>query len=96
MGCITGSFGLILPRFALLAAWANDQAYWNALLGSQLFLGLGFLFLPWTTLIYGFAAHNGMSLLNWIFVIFAVLADLGTYGIGYFGGRKDYSSYRGT
>jgi hypothetical protein len=95
MGCITGIFGLILPRFALLAAWVNDQAYWNAVLGSQLLLGLGFIALPWTTLIYGFAAHNGMTFFNWILVLLAFLADIGTYGIGFFGGRKEYSSYRG-
>lgn len=94
MGCIGAVFGIILPRFALLAAWYNDQAYWNSLLGSQLLLGLGFLFLPWTTLVYGFTAVNGMSFLNIIFLIFAFLGDLGTWGAGVFGGRKEYSNYR--
>ena len=94
MGCITGIFGLVLPRFALLVAWYNDSGYWNALLGSQALLGLGWLVLPWTTLIYGFCASNGMTFINWIFVLLAVLLDLGTYGIGFFGGRKDVSNYR--
>jgi hypothetical protein len=94
MGCINAIFGFILPRLALLAAWSNDSAYWNSLLGSQLLLGLGWLVLPWTTLIYGFAASNGMTFLNWIFVLLAVAADLGTYGLGFFGGRKEYSNYR--
>ena len=92
MGCITGLFGIIIPRFVLLVGWYNDQTYWNSLLGSQLLLGVGWLVLPWTTLIYGFTAANGMSLLNWIFVFLACLLDVGTYGFGAFGARKERSS----
>ena len=33
MGCITGLFGIIIPRFVLLVGWYNDQTYWNSLLG---------------------------------------------------------------
>ena len=90
-------FGALLPRFVLLVAWSNDGTYWGQTLfgGPVLFLG-GFLFFPWTTLIYGFAQANGMSLLNWIFVLAALMIDLGTWGVGLFAGRKEYSSYRGT
>ena len=35
-----------------------------------------------------------MTFLNWIFVAFAVLLDLGTWGAGFFGGRKQVSNYR--
>lgn len=94
MGCINAIFTIILPRFAVYVAWFNDPTYWNALYGSQFLLGLGWLALPWTTLIYGLVAANGMSFVNWIFVLFAVLLDIGTYGLGLFGGRKQYSSYR--
>jgi len=96
MGCLTGVFGIVLPRFALLVGWYNNPTAWNALYGSQLLFGLGWLAIPWTTLIYGFVAPNGMSLVNWIFVLLAFLLDIGTYGLGFFGGRKQYSSYRGT
>jgi hypothetical protein len=92
MGCITGLFGIIIPRFVLLVGWYNDQSYWNSLLGSQLLLGLGWLVLPWTTLIYGFTAANGMSFLNWIFVFLAFLLDVGTYGFGGFAARKERTS----
>jgi hypothetical protein len=85
-------FGALLPRFVLLVAWSNDQAYWNALFGSPLLLGLGFIALPWTTLIYGLVQPNGLSLLNIIFLAFAVLADLGTWGIGFFAGRRSSES----
>jgi hypothetical protein len=91
-----GIFGAILPRFVLLVAWTNDQSAWANLFGSPILFVAGFLLLPWTTLIYGLLAFNGMSLLNWIFVGCAVLADLGTWGVGVLSGRKQVSSYRGT
>ncbi|HET9755253.1 MAG TPA: hypothetical protein VFP66_02025 [Candidatus Limnocylindrales bacterium] len=92
-----GIFGAILPRFALLAGWYNDPTYWNAVFGSQLFLLLGFIALPWTTLIYGLVSPNGLGFVNIIFLVMAVLADLGTWGIGIFAARKQTSSsYRGT
>ena len=96
MGCLTGIFGSILPRFALLVGWFNDQAAWEALLGSNLMFWAGFILLPWTTLIYGFVAPNGMTTLNWIFLAMAVLIDIGSWGIGLFAGRKEYSNYRGS
>ena len=89
-------FGAILPRFALLVAWANDGTYWGSLFGAPVWLLGGFLFFPWTTLIYGLVQTNGLSLLNWIFLAFAFAIDLGTWGIGFFAGRKEYSAYRGT
>jgi hypothetical protein len=90
-------FGAILPRFALLAAWSNDQSYWASLFGSPVWFLGGFLFFPWTTLVYGFAQVNGLSILNWVFIGAALLIDLGTWGIGGFAAKKQADSYyRGT
>jgi hypothetical protein len=89
-------FGALLPRFALLAAWSNDQSYWASLFGSPVWFLGGFLFFPWTTLIYGFAQVNGLSLLNWVFIGAALLIDLGTWGIGAFATKKQADSYMGS
>ena len=87
-------FGALLPRFVLLVGWSNDQAYWGSLFGSPVWLLGGFLFFPWTTLIYGLVSTNGLSLLNIIFLIAALLVDLGTWGIGAFASRQQVSNYR--
>jgi hypothetical protein len=89
-------FGALLPRFVLLVAWSNDGAYWSNLFGSPVWFLGGFLFFPWTTLIYGFVSANGLSLLNIVFVIAALLIDLGTWGIGAFASREKVSYYRGS
>ena len=89
-------FGAILPRFVLLAAWSNDQSYWASLFGLPVWFLGGFLFFPWTTLVYALAQANGLSLLNWVFLGCALAIDLGTWGIGAFATRKQVSSYSGT
>jgi len=89
---LMGVFGAILPRFVLLVGWVNDPNAWTSLFGAPVW----FLFFPWTTLVYGFVALNGMSFINWIFVAAALLIDLGTWGIGAFATRQQVSSYRGT
>jgi hypothetical protein len=91
---MTSFFSAILPRFLLIVGWYNDPAYWGSLLGNPVWLIGGFLFFPSTTFIYGLVQANGMSLANWIFVIAALLIDLGTWGIGVFAARKSYSAYR--
>jgi len=89
-------FGAILPRFVILVGWSNDQAGWAAIFGSPVWFLGGFLFFPWTTLVYALAQANGLSLLNWVFLGCALLIDLGTWGIGFFASREQVSNYRGT
>ena len=89
-------FGAILPRFVLLVGWVNDPTGWGAVFNSNVWLLGGFLFFPWTTLIYGLVQPNGLSFLNIVFLIFAFLIDLGTWGVGFFASRQQVSSYRGT
>ena len=47
-------------------------------------------------MIYGFVSPNGLTLLNIIFLILALLIDLATWGIGGLAARKQSSYYRGT
>ena len=89
-------FGAFLPRFVLLVGWVNDPTSWQNLFGSPVWFLFGFLFFPWTTLIYGLVQPNGLSFLNIVFLIFAFLIDLGTWGVGFFASRQQVSSYRGT
>ncbi len=92
MGCLSGAFGIILPRFILLVGWYNNPDSWTSLFSSGLMFFAGWFFLPWTTLIYGFVAPNGLSLINWIFLAFAFLADIGTYGFGALAARRQAPS----
>ena len=89
----TAIFGALLPRFLILVGWWNDQAGWKSVFGNEIWLIGGWLFLPWTTLVYALVERNGLSLLNWIFLLCAFLVDLGTWGIGVFAARRETSRY---
>jgi hypothetical protein len=95
VACIVALFGLILPRIVIAVWWLTDPTKWSAVFGtSPLLPALGFLLLPWTTLFYVFFwATGGLSLIGWIFVLLGLLADLGTYGGGFFGNKEKVESY---
>lgn len=76
MGCMVLLLSLIGPRVALAFVWIFtsfvDRAYDNMIVPV-----LGFVFLPWTTLVYALA-HNGqgLSTLGWFFVALAFMGDV--------------------
>ncbi len=84
MGCLVLLLALISPRLALVALWLLtdllQRAFENGLLAV-----IGFFLLPWTTLVYALAWHNGTNGVNGfevVFVVLGFLADLGAYGSG--------------
>jgi hypothetical protein len=93
MGCCL--FAIILagaPRFALVVWWFLQTRYVNAAFSNLLFALLGFIFLPWTTLMWVFVYPGGISLVNWIFLGIAFLVDMGTYFGGGREGQRRYAS----
>lgn len=80
IGCLVFLLALIGPRVALFFVWVTtsfvDRAYDGFIVPA-----LGFVFLPWTTLVYALAYDgSGLSPFGWFFVILAFIADLGSYG----------------
>jgi hypothetical protein len=81
MGCVIWLLSLIGPRVALAFTWIFtgfvDRAYdetWVPI--------VGFIFLPWTTLVYALAYDgSGVSSLGWFFVVLAVIGDISSYGV---------------
>jgi len=81
MGCLVLLLSLIGPRLALGYVWIFttlvDRAFDNALIPV-----FGFLFLPWTTLIYALSYDgNGVSGIGWFFVALGLFADLSSYTV---------------
>lgn len=86
IGCLFGIFGALAPRLALILLWLARPVYFNAVFGSGFLACIGFLFLPFTTLIYALLAEPtlgrgvGLNFLDWIILIFAFLIDIGAVG----------------
>ena len=61
MCCLVALAGLVSPRLVLVLWWLVDPARWSALFDNLIVPVLGFLFLPWTTLVYVFFAPTGFG-----------------------------------
>jgi len=86
--CVVMLVMLALPRLAifLLALMTN---YISSAYSSFLIPLLGFFFMPYTTLAYAWAMHNGgMQGIGLIVFVLALLVDLGVIG-GSAKGRRD-------
>lgn len=105
MGCCLGV--LLLggaPRVALLLWWFVDPARvdatfrgWTAAVGSVtaptwIWPLVGLLVVPWTTVAYIFVSPGGISGLDWIILLIALLLDLSTHG----GSGRAYRQRRAT
>lgn len=89
MGCLIAIIAMVSPRLAVFLMWLFTDRLKIAF--DSGFAGfLGFLFLPWTTLVYAlvYAPFRGVSVLGWICVAVALMADLGAYGSGERSRRK--------
>jgi hypothetical protein len=84
------------PRAGILIWWLADQDRWERAFSSFLWPLLGFIFLPWTTLMYVVVEPGGgVEGFDWIWLAIAFLADMAQYVGGAY--RREqvpgYSSY---
>lgn len=86
--CVIMLVMLALPRLAIFMLWLMTT-YISTAYSTFLIPLLGFFFMPYTTLAYAWAIHNGgMQGLGLILFVLAVLVDLGVIG-GSAKGRRD-------
>jgi hypothetical protein len=86
--CVVMLVMLALPRLAIFMLWLMTT-YISSAYESFLFPLLGFFFMPYTTLAYAWAMHNGgMQGVGLIVFVIALLVDLGVIG-GSAKGRSD-------
>ncbi|NMI01025.1 hypothetical protein [Pseudonocardia acidicola] len=77
------------PRTAIVIWWLIAPLRWSATFGSFLVPFLGFLFLPWTTLMYVLVAPGGIVGFDYLWLALALLADISSYaGSGVYGRRR--------
>ncbi len=83
MGCLLVILALLSPRLVLLLEWLfNNARFHRVFNGSFLWPLLGFIFLPWTTLMYFFVLNPAVGHLTgwgWFWVILALFVDAGSY-----------------
>lgn len=85
MPLLLGCFAVLFPRIVLFLVWLFGSGYLERAFKSVLWLLLGFIFLPLTTLAYAYAMHSwsdmsGLRPLGWLLVALAFLVDVGSLG----------------
>lgn len=92
MCCFAAAAALIGPRFGILVWWLVDSARWEAAFDNFWVSFIGFLFLPWTTIMYVATYVGGVNGFDWIWMGLGVLFDLASYSSGGFSGRSKYAN----
>jgi hypothetical protein len=82
MGCGFVLLGGLLPRFLVFLIWIARPAFVNAAFDTAIVPLLGFLFLPFTTLMYLilFTPGADISGLDWVWLGLAVVLDVAHTG----------------
>jgi len=88
MCCILTALVLAGPRLAILIWWLINPLRWQVTFTSFIWPLLGFIFLPFTTLMYVLVAPGGVVGFDWVWLVLAVIIDLGSYGGGAYGNRE--------
>jgi hypothetical protein len=96
MPLFLGCFAVIFPRLVLFLVWLFTNDYLERAFANVLWLLLGFIFLPLTTLAYAYSVHSlsvggHLSTLGWVIIGVAALVDLGSLG----GNHPRYRRRRG-
>ena len=94
MCCFFTSLVLFGPRLAILIWWLVNQDLWNRAFDSFIWPLLGFIFAPWTTIMYVLVFPGGVTGFDWIWLGLGILADLGSYVGGGYGNRDRIPGYR--
>jgi hypothetical protein len=84
MPCLFLILILAFPRVAIVLLFLFSH-YLDRAFHSILLLILGFIFLPFTTLVYAWMINSALPVagINLLWLLIAVIVDLGTVGHGY-------------
>jgi hypothetical protein len=95
MCCFFTTLVLLGPRAAILIWWLIYPVRWQLAFDTWIWPLLGFIFVPWTTLMYVLVAPGGVIGFDWVWIALAVVADIGMYAGGGYGNRDRIPGYGG-
>ncbi len=87
MCCIFTTLVLFGPRLGILVWWLINPVRFTAAFGTWIWPLLGFILLPWTTLMYLIIFPAGIVGFDWIWLGLGVLADVASHAGGAWGNR---------
>jgi hypothetical protein len=91
--CLFLSLLLFGPRMVIILWWLLEPLRWSATFDTFILPAIGFVILPWTTLMYVLVSPLGVDGLDWLWLGLAVAADVGSLAGGAIGGRGRVPGY---
>ena len=88
MCCFFTALFLLGPRAAIFIWWLLQPVRWNSAFDTFIVPLLGFIFLPWTTLIYVVVQPGGLTGLDVFWVGLGVVIDVVQWVGGAWGNRS--------
>ena len=96
MCCFFTALVLVGPRLGIVVWGLIEPARWQAAFSTFVWPLLGFVFLPWTTLMYVVVSPGGVVGFDWFWIVLSVVIDIASYGGGAYGNRDRIRGYTST
>ena len=93
MCCVFTTMVLLGPRIGIIVWGLAQPARWELAFSTFVWPLLGFIFLPWTTLMYVAVAPNGVVGFDWFWMVLAVFTDISSYSGSAYGNKDKIKSY---
>ncbi|MFL5724839.1 MAG: hypothetical protein ACJ765_01910 [Chloroflexota bacterium] len=94
MCCVIAALFALGPRAAILIWWLVDQLRWNAAFDTFIWPLLGFLVLPWTTLMWVLVFPGGVDGFDYVWLGIGFAFDLFSWFGGGYTNRDRITAYR--
>ncbi len=97
MCCLFAMLVVLGPRFAIFFWWIFDMNRWDHAFDTFIIPFLGFLFLPWTTLMFvAVAPFGNVDGWDWFWLALAFATDIFSYSSSGYGNRNRIPGYGAT
>jgi hypothetical protein len=93
MCCLFTSLALLGPRAAILVWWLLDPARIDHAFDTWIWPVLGFVFAPFTTLMYIAVRPGGVDAFDYFWLALALIIDITVYTGGGYGNRNRMPGY---
>jgi hypothetical protein len=87
MCCLISALFLLGPRAAIVVWWFLEPARWAAAFDSAFWPIVGFLLLPWMTLMFLVVAPGGVQGFDYVWLVIGLAMDVFTWGGGAYTNR---------
>ena len=77
MCCLFAVLVFLGPRAAILVWWLISPVLWQQAFDNFLWPLLGFIFVPWTTLMYVLVFPGGIDGFDWVWLALGLILDIG-------------------